>query len=808
MISEDIDYKFFKALVSNQSQAIDFVNTYDINPFVGEVRDVAANALDYIKKYKQTPTKNVLSEYKNSDSSIVERIFDTLAKTDYNSSEYNFYLDKIKQRYIKHKENLLASAIAGGATIKDIEKEIREISIIERPNRKAAVNLSLDQYLPEFHKDYSEKLKNPEYKRGVLTGYSFLDHVTNGIAPSELYIIGGETASGKALPLDTPIPTPDGFKDMADIHPGDSIFGSDGKVYTVIAESEVIDEPGWTFTFTDGSQITSHDNHLWHTFDRLEQLKLCRSKKNGANITGSIRSTKEIANSVFYKEKRFNHAIKIAKAIELPEKELLIDPYVLGVWLGDGSRRHATIVSADYEIIENIINAGYNVTKASNKINKDGTINKGVSYYFSNLITKIKDLNLYKNKYVPDDYLWSSINQRLALLQGLMDTDGYATKTGSVEFCNTNKKLIDAVHFLAVSLGCRSVTTEGRAKLYGKDCGPKWTVRFLPDFPVFRLKRKLDRQKKIKNRLNRFRYICKAERTEKIKMKCIQVSSPDHMYLCGKDFIPTHNSVLLNNLAIQIWLQQNNIVSHEFTQGYNILYFSLEMPYEQCFQRTMCRLADVPQDGLRDAALLKSEAESVTLASKFIKKYPYKFNIVDLARDATIDDIEQQYLESSKDHEVDLVVIDYLGLMDSKDDSDDWLKLGKIAGQVHEFTRAYKTRCITAVQLNRAAKDKAKDSSELVGVHRIGRSSLIMHHANVGIQIESRKDESLRDDFVYHVIKNRSGRLGSHTVRKMFAHAAIYDIPFINPGRNDSGSFDSSFNGEVDISQLLGQANG
>lgn len=463
-LAEDIDYKFFKALISSQGHAIDFVNSYSINPFLGDVQDIAGAALEYVKRYKQPPTKNVLKELAPNLSSKIDDVYDRCEVTDYNSTEYKFYLDKIKERHVSIKSDRLKSAIAAGASIKDIDREIKEIRQIEQPNRKAALNLSLDQYLPEFHKDYSEKIRNPEYKRGILTGYSFLDSVTNGIAAGELYIIGGATASGK--------------------------------------------------------------------------------------------------------------------------------------------------------------------------------------------------------------------------------------------------------------------------------------------------------------------------------------------------------SMMLNNIALQIWMQQNNIASHDFTTGFNVLYFSLEMPYEPCFHRTMARLADVPSDSLRDACLSKSEAESVTMASRFIKKYPNKFNIVDLARGATIDDIEQQYLEASKDREIHLVAVDYLGLMELDEDGDDWLKLGKIAGQLHEFTRSYKTRCVTAVQLNRAAKDKAKDSSELVGVHRIGRSSLIMHHANVGIQIEDRKDEGLRDDFVYHVIKNRSGRLGSHTIRKMFAHGAIFDVPFAVPGGGDFGSYDSAYNGDMDISKLLEIQNG
>lgn len=265
-------------------------------------------------------------------------------------------------------------------------------------------------------------------------------------------------------------------------------------------------------------------------------------------------------------------------------------------------------------------------------------------------------------------------------------------------------------------------------------------------------------------------------------------------------------SILLNNIAIQMWMQKNTIETppEEYTHGYNIIYFSLEMPWDQCFERTLSRVADIPNYGIRDCKLTKAELRAAKLALDFMDKYPYKFEIVDIPRGATISDIENAYLEASAKFKPDVVVIDYLGLMeDHQKGADDWLKLGNIAGYIHEFARSYNARVLTAVQLNRAPKDAKKDSAELIGVHRIGRSSLIMHHANVGIQIESRADEDTRSDLVYHIIKNRAGARGKHTVHKKYAHMAIYDIPFEPASRDDYGGLVSGFNDEDDISDQV-----
>lgn len=284
---------------------------------------------------------------------------------------------------------------------------------------------------------------------------------------------------------------------------------------------------------------------------------------------------------------------------------------------------------------------------------------------------------------------------------------------------------------------------------------------------------------------------------------------PSEMIIIGGE-TSSGKSMMLNNIATQMWMGKNTIHTppDEFTKGANVLYFSLEMPYAACFRRTVSRIADVPMYSLRDATLTKSETESLNASFKFIKHFSQKnkFEIVDIPRGVSVAQIEERFLEACAKYTPDVVVVDYLGLLESggpkgKDDAADWLRLGEVAGQLHEFTRSYNTRVFTAVQLNRVAKKN--DASETIGVHRIGRSSLIMHHANVGIQIESRKDESNRDTFKYHIIKNRDGELGSHEISKKFKNAALIDVPYQAPDRDQFGSLISGFDEDEDISDQV-----
>jgi hypothetical protein len=143
---------------------------------------------------------------------------------------------------------------------------------------------------------------------------------------------------------------------------------------------------------------------------------------------------------------------------------------------------------------------------------------------------------------VPEIYLRSSIAQRLSLLQGLMDSDGYIDTYGRCDFVSTRENLADAVVELAAGLGLRPVKRKKRVTLNGIEQPPAYQVKFVPDIPAFRLRRKLDRVKT--GRLHRFRAVVDVRPVGSRPVRCIRVSSPGGLFLAGPTFIPTHNSSL------------------------------------------------------------------------------------------------------------------------------------------------------------------------------------------------------------------------------------------------------------------------
>jgi len=251
-----------------------------------------------------------------------------------------------------------------------------------------------------------------------------------------------------------------------------------------------------------------------------------------------IRTTEEIAKSITHGNRSdVNHCIPVAGALQLEAKRLPINPYVLGVWLGNGSACDGTITAHQDDIPDlrrEFEAAGITCTTRKDPQNF-GTLG---------LHAKLRAAGVLNNKHVPLSYLRASIEQRTALLQGLLDTDGTASKGGHVEFSNTNPTLVRAVVELAHSLGQKPVTSEVRAMLNGVDHGPHWRVRWTPTIQVFRLPRKQARLSFFGSQSlrNHHRMIVSVERIESKPMRCLTVDSRHSMFLAGEAMVPTHNT--------------------------------------------------------------------------------------------------------------------------------------------------------------------------------------------------------------------------------------------------------------------------
>jgi predicted transcriptional regulator len=371
-------------------------------------------------------------------------------------------------------------------------------------------------------------------KLNIATNFSLpQDTVT-----STLLIYGGK-GMGKRLAIDTPLATPSGWTTMGAVRVGNLLFDECGQICKVTAISPIALGESYDVHFSDGSVIVADGEHLWTT-------ETYRDRRRGRN--GETRTTQEIASTLIVlqgQQVANNHSIRTTQPLFLPEKKLPIDPYVLGVWLGDGSSACSQLTTADVEIVAKLEALGY-----PTRYQPSSDTGKGAARSYSILGIKpiLRELDILNQKRIPIEYLRAAIEQRLCLLQGLMDTDGGWSETDghTAEFSNTNKELSRGVYELVCSLGMKASWKPRAAKLNGKVVGTDYRVRFTPTLPVFSLLRKARHcDFNCAQQMRRVRrYITAVTPCESVLMRCIKVDSPSQLYLAGTAMIPTHNSNL------------------------------------------------------------------------------------------------------------------------------------------------------------------------------------------------------------------------------------------------------------------------
>lgn len=324
-----------------------------------------------------------------------------------------------------------------------------------------------------------------------------------------------EVIDWKGLPIDTKIPTPDGWSTMGDLSVGDIVFDQYGNHCSVVGKSQVKFKPCYRITFDDTSSVICDNEHLW---------KL----SNG--------------NTVSVQKLKIGDKINVSKPIDCGYVDLPVDPYLLGVWLGDGRNRCCEITSGDEEIFDFLKSDGYEVGVDQEK--RKSTLRSSTVL---GQTCKLRQLNLLHNKHIPEIYFRCSFDQRLSLLKGLMDTDGNVNpKRKQVEFTSCNEQLANDVKHLALTLGQRPyIYKQKRKTIFTNDRYiDVYHVYFRPiDINPFRVSRKANQIDSAwgygKSSVRR---IVSIENRPSQHTQCISVNSPDNTYLCTEHFIPTHNT--------------------------------------------------------------------------------------------------------------------------------------------------------------------------------------------------------------------------------------------------------------------------
>lgn len=334
----------------------------------------------------------------------------------------------------------------------------------------------------------------------------------------------------KGLPIDTPIFTNNGWKDMGTISKDDSVYDMDGEMCKILHLSDIKNKTCYKIKFDNNEEIVSDFEHRW-------LVSFLRDKK----FKDVVMTTYEIY--LYLKEfgKKSSYKlpkVKICKPLNNNKIDLPIDPYVFGVWLGDGHSADAKITNMHEDVWEEIKRRGY---KIGEDVSQGGS-GKATTRTIFEIRKELNKLNLLKNKHIPNIFLKSSYEQRLDLLRGFMDADGYFNKKRKRFVMSTTREWqMNAMVQIVSSLGIKTTVIPFNKKFNGKII-KVFDICFSTD----NINPFLCRNKNIiytitKNKKN-FKNIISVEEINSVPTRCIEVDSKTHTFLYGYNFSITHNT--------------------------------------------------------------------------------------------------------------------------------------------------------------------------------------------------------------------------------------------------------------------------
>lgn len=384
---------------------------------------------------------------------------------------------------------------------------------------------------------------NPFDIEKLPTGFTELDRLLYGGIPfGGITLITGKPGEGKLLADDTPVFTSKGWKKHGDLQVGDKVLGRYGEFVRVthvfpkyFANMEV--------TLSTGEKIKCHENHEW-------VLDL----HSGSGYKERVLSAKELYEK---KQSNYYHPLRLIKrdALKGDNRELNVKPYTFGAWLGDGRNNNPDICSSkeDYCIIDSIINHdGYEIAwQTTHKTT-------GVIYTaFKGLRQELQRYGMCHSrcrveKHIPLDYLTASIDQRLELLAGLLDTDGYYdTEKNAYTYSTSDETLrddfIDLIHTFGwktwIHIQKAKVSTSG---IHGRK--NNYCIGFIPCGRVIPCR--VERKRNVMSEKHRgwCINIRNIEYCELVQGNCIEVEGG--IYCVGKSIIPTHNSTVASQIIL------------------------------------------------------------------------------------------------------------------------------------------------------------------------------------------------------------------------------------------------------------------
>lgn len=575
-----------------------------------EVRPVVEWALQYRTDGGKAPTRAVLAdrfehELEVAGIDLADQVEETI----------EWALDKLRTSHVQAGSHAFARDLSTSITDADDEDKIdvlaekaAELAALVQAVSPRRGRIDIRNSGAGLWEQYQAVQARGGAPEGMMLGFPEVDDYTGGIWAGELAMVIAPQKVGKAQPLDGLVLTPTGYRMMGDLTVGDLVIGSDGRPTRIVGVHPQGEMPIYRVEVSDRTFVEVCGDHLWYVMT---------SDQKNFNRPGTVLSTIQIRERLLSGDRRGSGrmCIPVVDPVQFESMgDLPLDPYALGLLLGDGGFRGGVPIftTFDPELVESLaplLPSGVSMVplrEGAYSLSSGGTRSR------RNPLTEIlSDLGLYghksSEKYIPEIYLRASVNDRLALLQGLMDTDGGMEKT-KANLTTSSPRLADDVQHLVESLGG---TAARRTKLptyrhHGelRTGLPATTLRIRIALSLgcpFRLKRKVDAWS-ISRPSKNCPPVRKIDSVEYVGIKpaqCITVEAADHLYLADHCLV-THNSFALDYGAKTSW--ENERIGCLFT---------LENSIDMTVQRLGCMVLHIPLDDLMHGMLDPEDADKL-----------------------------------------------------------------------------------------------------------------------------------------------------------------------------------------------------
>ncbi len=607
------------------------------------------------------------------------------------------YLKEIKAKSTKRALASLATEIKK-VTIEDDLPAQEVMNLVEKKLYEITQNSTSEDFreakeITLAMMDEIERLKAMGNSKliGTDTGFRNLNEKTSGFGKGDLVIIAARPAMGKCLGKGTKVLMFDGsLKRVEDIEVGEELMGNDSTPRKVLSLARGREEMYW-IRQNRGIDYRVNKSHI---------LSLKRSRNEGKHKHGDILNIE--LSEYINKSDRFKSNYKGYKVgVEFEDKELDIEPYFLGLWLGDGRSSDVRIATEDSEIVEYLdeyaqkLGKSVHCYKADGKCAMYGITNiqeKGEKKSLKNsLQARLREKNLIENKHIPREYLINSRQMRLELLAGLLDSDGYYDDEFHImEITQKNKALAKEIKFLADSLGFRCSFNSKMAtiKSIGYSC-EVYRVRIAGDLD--NIPTKIERKKARESRSNR------THLHTGIKIEYDKVDDYYGFEIDGnrlfllEDMTVTHNTALVLNIALK---------AIERDEG--VAFFSLEMPAEQLMLRLLSAKTSIPLQALRVGDLRDEQWSQLSVATQELST---KKLFVDDGGYATIHHVRSKLRKLKGQHpEISIAIIDYLQLMSGEGKEGRQQEVSEISRGLKQLARELQIPIVALSQLNRGVE--------------------------------------------------------------------------------------------------------